>query len=176
MKLFCRILTVRCQLVLSVKLNRTGKGEAMLLENSLYEPAAKKADSTPMTGRFVMKSFHHDDVVIDRSTGLMWQQVVSTQPMIYSMAMDWIKYLNRSGFAGFNDWRLPTLEEGLTLLERIPTSSGLYIDPIFPFKQRLWMWTSGRRGADSAWYVNFNYGYCQLNRMKSSNNYVRAVR
>jgi len=147
----------------------------MLAENNLRDTRAN-VKSGYSTSRFVMKTLSRDEVIIDRTTGLMWQQAISSQPMIYSMAVDWIKYLNRSGFAGFNDWRLPTLGEGLTLLERLPTSGGLYIDPIFPSKQRLWMWTSERTGADSAWYVNFNYGYSQLNRTKSSNNYVRAVR
>ncbi|MFQ5629026.1 MAG: DUF1566 domain-containing protein, partial [bacterium] len=79
-------------------------------------------------------------------------------------------------FAGHNDWRLPTLEEAMTLVEQIPNSDGLYIDPVFDNKKRLWMWTSDRDDANTAWYVNFNYGYSKLNRIKSGNNYVRAVR
>jgi hypothetical protein len=106
----------------------------------------------------------------------MWQQTASSQHMVYSLAMEWIVKLNQHGFAGFNDWRLPTLEEAMTLMERSPNSGGWYIDPIFNSKQRSWMWTSDRGDADSAWYVNFNYGYCKLNRIKSGTNSVRAVR
>jgi hypothetical protein len=87
-----------------------------------------------------------------------------------------IQDLNKRGFAGFKDWRLPTLEEAMTLMEQSPNSAGLYIDPIFNTRQRLWMWTSERGKEDLVWYVNFNYGYSQLNRIKSSHNYVRAVR
>jgi hypothetical protein len=129
-----------------------------------------------MSNRFVVKTLHRDEIVIDRTTGLMWQQAASSQQMVYSLAVDWIVRLNQRGFAGFDDWRLPTLEETMTLLERSPNSEGLYIDPVFNSKQRLWMWTSDRGGVDSAWYVNFNYGYSELNRIKSGNNYVRAVR
>ena len=146
----------------------------MFAKSSLCDSPPKSESS--MANRLVVKTLHRDDVVIDRSTGLMWQQSASSQPMLYRLAMDWIKSLNKHGFAGFNDWQLPTLEEALTLVKQFPNSQGLYIDPIFNSRQRLWMWTSERGDADSVWYVNFNYGYSQLNRIKSSHNYVRAVR
>lgn len=136
-------------------------------------PKAKKHHAA---SRYVIKVLHRDEVVIDRTTGLMWQQSSSSQAMAYHMAMSWIRNLNKCGFAGFTNWRLPTLEEALTLLEESPSSTGLYIDPVFRAKQRLWMWTSERESADAVWYVNFNYGYSQVNRIKSSHNYVCAVR
>jgi len=147
----------------------------MLAENSFCD-TPPKVKSSRMTNRFMVKILHRDEVVIDRSTGLMWQQAASSQQMAYRLAMEWINNLNKCGFAGYNDWRLPTLEEAMTLMERSPNNEGLYIDPIFNSKHRLWVWTSDRGNADSAWYVNFNYGYSQLNRIKSGNNYVRAVR
>jgi hypothetical protein len=146
----------------------------MFLENSLCDSRRKVKSS--MANRLEVKTLHGNEVVIDRRTGLMWQQAASSQQMAYGLAMEWINDLNKRGFAGFNDWRLPTLEEAMTLMARSRNSDGLYIDPIFDSKQRLWMWTSDRGEADSAWYVNFNYGYSNLNRIKSGNNYVRAVR
>ncbi len=147
----------------------------MLAENSLYDstPEVKRRGTI---NRFVTKTLHREEVVIDRTTGLMWQQVASSQQMVYSLAMEWINSLNKRGFAGFDDWRLPTLEEAMTLMEQAPNSAGLFIDPVFNSKQRSWMWTSDRGAAESAWYVNFNYGYSKLNRIKSGNNHVRAVR
>jgi hypothetical protein len=159
----------------SVKFDQIGKGESMLAKNNLCN-TPPKVKSPHMTNRFVMKTLHRDEVVIDRTTGLMWQQSASSQQMVYNLAMEWINNLNKRGFAGFNDWRLPTLEEAMTLMERSPNSEGFYIDPIFNSKQRLWMWTADRKDADLAWYVNFNYGYSQLNRTKFGNNYIRAVR
>lgn len=147
----------------------------MPAEKSLIATLPKR-ESRSMAGRFAAKTLHHEEVVIDHATGLMWQQSASSQPVIYRMAMALIQDLNRRGFAGFKDWRLPTLEEAMTLMERSPNSAGLYIDPIFNARQRLWMWTSERGKEDLVWYVNFNYGYSQLNRTKFSHNYVRAVR
>lgn len=158
--------------------NPTGaasKGESMLAETSLYD-TPQQVKSHYMPNRFVVRSFHRDEVVVDRTTGLMWQQAASSQQMVYRLAMEWINSLNKRNFAGFNDWRLPTLEEAMTLMERSPNNAGLYIDPVFNSKQRSWMWTSDRGEAESAWYVNFNYGYSKLNRIKSGNNHVRAVR
>jgi len=147
----------------------------MFAESSLYD-TLPEVKSHGATNRFVAKTLHRDEVVVDRTTGLMWQQASSSQLMVYSLALEWINSLNKRSFAGFNDWRLPTLEEAETLIERSPNSAGLYIDPVFNSKQRSWMWTSDRGEADSAWYVNFNYGYSKLNRIKSGNNHVRAVR
>ena len=143
---------------------------------SILSDTPPKAQSHCMTDRYVVKTLHRDEVVLDRTTGLMWQQSASSQQMIYSLARKWINGLNKRGFGGFNDWRLPTLEEAMTLMEPSPNSQGMYTDSIFDCKRRLWIWTSDRGGANSAWYVNFNYGYSRLNRMESSHNYVRAVR
>ena len=147
----------------------------MFAENILYD-TLPEVKSHATTNRFVVKALHGDGVVVDRTTGLMWQHTASSQQMGYSLAEEWIKNLNKRSFAGFNDWRLPTLEEALTLMEQSPTRAGLYIDPVFNSKHRSWMWTADRGEEESAWYVNFNYGYSKLNRIKSSNNYVRAVR
>lgn len=141
-----------------------------------YLPAGIKSRNTINGNRYMMKSLHRGEVVIDRVTGLMWQQAASPEHMHYSLATEWINNLNKRGFAGYTDWRLPTLDETMTLMEQAPNSAGVYIDPIFNSKQRAWMWTADRAEADSAWYVNFNYGYSRLNRIKSSSNQVRAVR
>jgi len=126
--------------------------------------------------RYMTKNMSRDEVVVDRETGLMWQQAASPEHMLYNLAAQWINNLNKRGFAGYSDWRLPTLDEAMTLMAQAPNSAGLYIDPVFNSKQRAWMWTADRGEADSAWYVNFNYGYSRLNRIKSSSNQVRAVR
>ncbi len=126
--------------------------------------------------RFQIKGLKQEAVVIDRATGLMWQQSASVQPMLFRHALAWVENLNKSGYAGFHDWRMPTLAEAMTLMEQTPNESGLFLDPIFDVTQRAWMWTSERGQEDLAWYVNFNYGYNQLNRTKSTHNTVRAVR
>jgi hypothetical protein len=110
-------------------------------------------------------------IVFDRATGLMWQQSGSTEYMNYEKAQAYVSQLNRENFGGYNDWRLPTLEEAMSLME--PKKSGeLYLDPVFDRKQ-YYIWTADKESAGRAWVVLFVNGYCGRN---VGGNYVRAVR
>ena len=114
-------------------------------------------------------------VLIDRATGLMWQQGGSSEGMNYEKAQEYIADLNRRKIGGFDDWRLPTLEEAMTLMEPQKQSNGLYIEPIFDKTQR-WIWTADRRKASFAWVVNFYYGRCYDFYHVYGDTFVRAVR
>ncbi|MFQ5687049.1 MAG: DUF1566 domain-containing protein [Candidatus Scalindua sp.] len=52
-----------------------------------------------------------DKVVIDYSTGLMWHQSGSPRAVTLKAARSLLQRLNNHGYAGYHDWRLPTLEE-----------------------------------------------------------------
>ena len=71
------------------------------------------------------------EVVFDETTKLTWQQSGSEKDINYDGARKYIAKLNRDKFAGKGDWRLPTLEEAITLLEREKKSNGLFIKPVF---------------------------------------------
>ena len=73
------------------------------------------------------------------------------------------------------DWRLPALEEAMSLMEGNRNSEGLYIDSIFVSRQE-WIWTSDLYSASAAWSVDFDFGYCDSSGMEVSSSYVRAVR
>ena len=125
--------------------------------------------------QFEAKSINGDKVVVDRASDLMWQQSGSSKYINYNAAKKFIDDLNNKGFAGFNDWRMPTLEEAMSLMETEKKNGNLYIDPVFD-KQQDWIWTSDLvQGESRAWVVDFNYGYCGWVSF-DNNNYVRAVR
>ncbi len=115
-------------------------------------------------------------VVYDHTSGLRWQQSGSQSDMNYERAKNYISELNREQFAGYNDWRLPTLEEAMSLGEPTQKNSGLHIDPVFdPCQMRIW--TSDFRRDSMSWVVSFDAGYCDYVYNDSNNNYsVRAVR
>jgi hypothetical protein len=116
-----------------------------------------------------------EKLIIDQLSGLMWQQAGSLESMWYKEAKSWIEDINRNSYAGYNDWRLPTLEEAMSLMKNEKGNDGLYIDTLFDSKQ-LWIWTSDLSdNASRVWVVFFNYGSCYVNCF-DFNNFVRAVR
>jgi hypothetical protein len=103
-----------------------------------------------------LKTVRGDKVVVDNATGLMWHQSGSRKFTKWKKAKEWIRKLNKSGYAGYHDWRLPTVEEAVSLLE--PSKrNGLYIDPVFNTKQ-IFIWTGDRYGSEAAWGVGFGNG------------------
>ena len=113
--------------------------------------------------------------ITDRATGLMWQQSGSDEHLKYNDAKTYINDLNRSRFAGYSDWRLPTIPELMSLLEPTKKNDDLYIISVFDNKQR-YCWSADSRDSGSAWYVNFSFGEVSWNAHGSSLYYVRAVR
>ncbi len=119
------------------------------------------SNSAPVT--YIENKFEEQGkVVIDHATGLMWQKSGSDDRMNYEKAQAYVKKLNEQRFAGYNDWRLPTIPELMSLLEPEQQSNGLYIHPMFDKKQ-FWCWSADRRikgegSSGSAWLVGFNFG------------------
>jgi hypothetical protein len=130
------------------------------------------------------KAIRGDKVVVDDATGLMWHQGGSDDWMKWDDAKEWVEDLNsEEGYAGYHDWRLPTLEEAASLLESNKRND-LYIDPVFSKKQRF-IWTGDRYGSEAAWDVLFFNGSIGSGKYFSAvksrifydgNGYVRPVR
>lgn len=99
-----------------------------------------------------------DKVVIDHATGLMWQPSGSYEYMKKKEVKKWIRGLNRKGYAGYCDWRVPTVEEASSLLEATEKNGNLYIDIVFDKKQR-WLWTGDSCSSGGMWRVYFDDGY-----------------
>ena len=123
---------------------------------------------------FEVNTFKNDKLVFDKAAGLMWQQGGSSNKMdLEHDAKTWINEINENRFAGYNDWRLPTLEEAMSLMEREPQNENLYIDSVFDKKQ-VSIWTSDSlKGWNWQWVVGFDVGYCYGSFYMF---YVRAVR
>ena len=141
---------------------------------------------------------HGDQTITDTQTGLMWEKKVAggnwgntclTEPhgvgsaCTWDQAMDdWLDLLNgwcdscagKGGFAGYTDWRLPTVAELLTILDtsRVPA-----INPAFGETEAREYLTasSDDAGPPAAVAVNFyNGGAIEVS--KSYPTRVRAVR
>ncbi|MCI0529413.1 MAG: DUF1566 domain-containing protein [Nitrospira sp.] len=116
-----------------------------------------------------------DHVVIDQATGLMWQQSGSSYLVTWEKAKDYIDSLNRKHYAGYLDWRLPTIEELTSLLEPTEKNGNLYIDSVFDPTQ-IWCWSADWVPASqSVWGVYFALGFVS-NGLLTNPLYIRAVR
>lgn len=128
-----------------------------------------------------------DELVIDHTTGLTWQQSGSRKDMSLQEAKDYVVQLNKQKYGAYNDWRLPTLEEAMSLIEperKVEELIFLHIDPIFDQTQSH-IWTADKRTDWSAWAVHFwpnperhgtLFGNCYSAVIASSHYSVRAVR
>jgi len=121
----------------------------------------------------------YDKVVVDCSTGLMWQRNGSERDTwSWHTAPNYIKKLNAMSFAGYNDWRLPTIEELSSLIEPWKNRNGLYINEVFSGKANFWSADDWRTntGTPVAWSANFDYGGIFHGGAKVNRFYVRGVR
>jgi serine/threonine protein kinase len=115
--------------------------------------------------KYELKSINGDNVVIDYATGLMWHQSGSPyyRDMDWEQAKSWVTELKKKGYAGYNDWRLPTAEEATSLMEPQKNSAGFYINTVFSSIGN-WSgrydstWTGDKKGSDHAWLVDFRQG------------------
>jgi hypothetical protein len=104
---------------------------------------------------------HNGKVVRDKTTGLCWNRFGSQSPLTFDEAKEYVERLNRNRYCDFNDWRLPTLEEAMSLMEPVKSDSdsGYYISPLF--RNVAWVWTSDLTdGSKGVWIAFFNSGAC----------------
>ena len=181
-------------------------GEALLAfaGGGPERPAAPAASTTrgelTVAGRRYL--LHPDGTATDTQTGLMWMRCALGQTWDGATCqgkatkMNWHEAMKQTGdgFAGYSDWRLPTIEELRTL---VYCSSGKpetwndtgnkpcegdYQRPtmastVFSSTLGLPFWSSSPYAnySNYAWYVNFYDGYV-YDHYKDSGNYVRLVR
>ncbi|MCR4288965.1 MAG: DUF1566 domain-containing protein [Candidatus Scalindua sp.] len=107
---------------------------------------------------FETETIDDNKVVIDHATGLMWHPSGSYEYMKRKEVKKWVRGLNSKGYAGFYDWRVPTVEEASSLLEASEKNGNLYIDTAFDKKQR-WIWTGDSCSSGGMWRVYFDDGY-----------------
>jgi hypothetical protein len=127
---------------------------------------------------------NNDGTVTDKATGLMWQKSGSSSSLENRGAKEYIKRLNRKRFAGHSDWRMPTIEELASLLER-SSKSAVHIASVFDHKQTT-CWTVDKYdNVSSAWIINFKQGQILIADWSESTitwysknyiNHVKAVR
>ncbi len=113
--------------------------KSMLKKYNFYDSLENKTGD--FANNYELKEIKGDEIVIDHATGLMWHQSGS-ENVTWEKAKQWVKDLNIKGYAGYNDWQLPTVDEAASLLESrsFVEAYKKYIDPIFD-DELLVFWT-----------------------------------
>lgn len=115
-------------------------------------------------------------LVRDAATGLEWQRASSQGRLTWRAAEGYLAELNQRAFLGYRDWRLPTLEEAMSLVQAEPRAvDGLYIDSIF-HGEAWWLWTADRQDLMTSWVVYLPSGHTFAYPAVDGSAYVRAVR
>ena len=144
---------------------------AMIKARNFY--AGNYWNGSGIKHEYKIKIINGEKVVIDNTTGLMWQQSGSEKTLRHIKAIKYIAGLNEKRVAGLSDWRLPTLEEAMSLVEAKKSANGIFIADVFDNTQE-WIWTADQNNVAEAWYVGFKIGHCYLQLIMHFG-YVRAV-
>ena len=146
-----------------------------VLQTGQIKSYAKYDDGYYQMG--ALRSYSRDDakeIVTDNTTGLVWQDDEEAKTVTKNWE-DAKAYCQALTLGGYSDWRLPTIRELKTIVDR-----GRYYPAINPSFQNVvsdhyWSSTTYASYTDGAWDVNFYYGYDDWY-VKSNTNYVRCVR
>ncbi len=130
-------------------------------------------------GQLETSSFSRDyvtEIVTDWATGLQWQdnEIVKTTEN-WSEAIDYCE--NTLTLGGHNDWRLPNINELLSIADRSRYNPSLDMGTFEHVSSyRYWSSTTSALYVPSAWDVDFFYGYLSNGHSKGDSYCVRCVR
>ena len=115
-------------------------------------------------------------VVNDHATGLTWMQAVHEERMNWKEAEAYVAKVNEEQVAGFADWRMPTVEELLSLMES-KKKNDYFIASVF-HEELLAPWTSDvvKDAFAGAWFVDFSEGKAVDGNRAAGLGHVRLVR
>jgi serine/threonine-protein kinase len=136
------------------------RAQTIFAVNALFRPV------TPVCSRLEVSG----EAVFDRATGLVWQRQGGRYPVTFAGASQYVEQLNSLKFHGCSSWRLPTVNELLSLL---PSDTPGVVSDAFPQSER-WLWSCDRHGYHESWYVNMDMGFAGVQDVNCLN-HVRAV-
>ncbi|PID71477.1 MAG: hypothetical protein CSB34_07150 [Desulfobulbus propionicus] len=94
--------------------------------------------------------------VVDKTTGLIWQREGIDIMSHRSMKKNVEKH-NQEKFGGYDDWRLPSMAEALSLMRREKNAKDQYIHPCFSSLQPF-IFVNATRKPGGYWFVDYKHG------------------
>jgi hypothetical protein len=113
-----------------------------------------------------------NDVVIDKNTKLMWQD---TKDINQDNIIDAVSYCNKLSLNSFDDWRLPSVEELISIVDDTKYNSS--IENKFKNTKSNYYWSNTNyvNTKSDKWIVSFKDGHSKGSAWSNSY-YVRCVR
>ena len=103
---------------------------------------------------FASKLTRSGNFVIDDKNKLMWQDMRANVKILVTQDHA-IEYCEKLNLGGFHDWKLPTIENYETIINKKRIRTQLMINKAFKYVKRDDYWSS-----DRTWVRNFGaYGY-----------------
>ncbi len=115
------------------------------------------------------------NVVTDAKSGLMWQD----NEDVSSVKLDWdsaVEYCQEFTLDGFEDWRLPSAEELLTITDKSLYDPAIKEEFNYIVSQKYWSSSSSAKDEIFAWSVDFKVGRTSAPKDKMSELFVRCTR
>ena len=115
--------------------------------------------------------------ITDNVTNLVWQDNNESNSIDFAYRWnDAVSYCENLELGGYDDWRLPSVDELLTISDK-----GRYkpsINPIFNYVANSTYWSSDsyENNTSYAWIVGFEYGQTTQWGLKTNRDYIRCVR
>lgn len=94
--------------------------------------------------------------VSDKVTGLMWQRG-GLDIMSHRMMRRELKKINEQKFAGYSDWRLPTIPEALSLIAKKAGEADTHLHRCFS-SAIAFVFVNATRKTGGYWFVDFKQG------------------
>ena len=111
-----------------------------------------------------------DGVVVDRVTGLMWEATANVTPLLNTEAAT---YCGNLGLAGYDDWRVPTRIELVTIVEYAATNPALDTTGFAASEPAVLFMTASASTRTYTWQVDFAFGETSTESTRAP---VRCVR
>ncbi|MBK1695196.1 hypothetical protein CKO09_10655 [Chromatium weissei] len=163
------------------QLEKSGQQLVEKIKKQITPQPTPQQNQQVIRGRYQILS---DGMILDTKTNLHWMRCVLGQSWNGSSCVgagvkfNWIEAQNAaimSHYAGYSDWRLPTIDElkSLVIVGQNPTID----QAAFPNTPPNWFWSSSlvESGSESAWHLNFSTGRASYD-YRYEQNYVRLVR
>jgi hypothetical protein len=94
--------------------------------------------------------------VTDLATGLMWHRQGYDIANIQRVRK-YVEDLNQLKFGGYSDWRLPTIDEAMSLMESERNIEGLHLHPCFS-REQPFIFSADQRKPGGYWFVDYKQG------------------